>query len=136
MENANEALNGQTQPVNVNINTASTAAAKAGSDTTVNEDPWSKWLNKGLLGLGAGMKGFAKYYSAARGGNAGGFDELDDDISKILDKRKKEREEREKEGAASAPAENSVGTTDNTVAVSSPFQNAWNTWANQNLMRG
>ena len=97
---------------------------------------WGDWGKKLLTGLGAGMKGFAKYYSAARGGNVAGLDEMEDDLNKILEKRKKQREE---EGAASESASSSpsVGTTDNTVAVSSPsyFQNSWNDWAKNN-MRG
>jgi hypothetical protein len=84
------------------------------------------------------MQGFAKYYSAARGGNAGAFDDLEDGLSKILEKRKKQREENEAAGAASASASSSpsVGTTDNTVAVSTPSfsHNAWNNWANQKLI--
>ena len=133
MENFNDPTKQQTQTINVNV--PSNANSQTGSDTTVIEDPWSKLLGKTLTGLGAGMKGFAKYYSAARGGNAGAFDELDDDISKIIEKRKKAREENAKDGAASEPTSSPVGTTDNTVAVSSPSfsHNAWNEWANQTL---
>lgn len=129
-----EEIQNTTTPQNINVTVGT--AQPLGSDTTVNESGWGKFAKKLLTGLGAGMKGFAKYYSAARGGNPGAFDEMEDDLNKILEKRKKQREE---EGAASEPASSSpsVGTTDNTVAVSSPsyFQTAWNDWAKNN-MRG
>ena len=130
-------LQKESQQALPNVNVTIGTAQPLGGDTTVNESGWGKFANKLLTGLGAGMKGFAKYYSAARGGNVAGLDDMEDDLNKILEKRKKQREE---EGAASESASSSgpsVGTTDNTVAVSSPsyFQNSWNDWAKNN-MRG
>lgn len=132
-----EDIQSTSTPQNVNV-TVGTAQPMSGSNTTVNESGWGGLAKKLLTGLGAGMKGFAKYYSAARGGNVAGLDDMDDDLSKILEKRKKERKENGGAGAASESASSSpsVGTTDNTVAVSTPSfsHNAWNDWANQKLI--
>jgi len=126
------------ESINALPKTTATAQAKSGPTAPTSGGGWGDLTSKLLTGLGAGMQGFAKYYSAARGGNAGAFDDLEDGLSKILEKRKKQREENEAAGAASASASSSpsVGTTDNTVAVSTPSfsHNAWNNWANQKLI--
>ena len=123
-------LQKESQQALPNVNVSVGTAQPMGSDTTVNESGWGKFAKKFLTGLGAGMKGFAKYYSAARGGNVAGLDDFDEGIKDLLEKKKKEREAREN-GGASEETEPEVGTNDNTVAVNSPsyLQTGWNNWA-------
>lgn len=109
---------------------------QSGSDTTITENPWAAWGRKALAGLGAGMTGFAKGFSATWNGQPVDLSDVGTNVASAFGKKTREKQ-KEVEAQEGHETENKIKPNTQTASVNNPFASYWNNWAENNYkMRG